>query len=48
MAEKEIYKQSESSESLADRISIFGEKENMTMKSGKIVDNRSVDKAELF
>ncbi|MGL6128738.1 type VI secretion system Vgr family protein [Chryseobacterium artocarpi] len=48
MAEKGIHRQSETSQSLAGKISMFSDKENMTLQSAKIIENNSADKAKLF
>jgi len=48
IADKEIKRQSEKSDTVADKIDIFSEKQNMTMQSGKMVENNSADKAKLF
>jgi uncharacterized protein involved in type VI secretion and phage assembly len=48
MADKEINRQSKSSQSLADEVTIFSEKENMTLQSGKTVENNSAEKSKMF
>ncbi|KFF25433.1 type VI secretion system Vgr family protein [Chryseobacterium vrystaatense] len=48
MAEKDIHRQSETSQSLAGKITMFSEKENMTLQSGKIIENNSAEKAKIF
>ncbi|SHM50454.1 type VI secretion system Vgr family protein [Chryseobacterium polytrichastri] len=48
MVEKEFKRQSETSHEVAGEISMFSEKENMTMQSGKIVEFNSAEKSKLF
>jgi uncharacterized protein involved in type VI secretion and phage assembly len=48
MVEKEFRRQSETSNEIAGEISMFSEKENMTMQSGKIVEFNSAEKSKLF
>lgn len=48
MVEKEFKRQSETSHEIAGEISMFSEKENMTMQSGKIVEFNSAEKSKLF
>lgn len=48
IAEGEIHKQSEISESFANGISISSEKENMVIQSGKTIENNSMDQSSLF
>ncbi|KPH15315.1 Vgr family protein [Chryseobacterium sp. ERMR1:04] len=48
MVEKEFNRQSETSNEIAGEISMFSEKENMTMQSGKIVEFNSAEKSKLF
>ena len=48
MVEKDFRRQSETSNEIAGEISMFSEKENMTMQSGKIVEFNSAEKSKLF
>ena len=48
MVEKEFRRQSETSNEIAGEISMFSEKENMTMQSGKTVEFNSAEKSKLF
>ncbi|KUY30557.1 hypothetical protein ATB96_13815 [Elizabethkingia ursingii] len=48
IVEKDFKRQSGTSNEIAGEISIFSEKENMTMQSGKIVEFNSAEKSKLF
>ena len=48
MVEKDFFRQSETSTEIAGEISMFSEKENMTMQSGKTVEFNSAEKSKLF
>ncbi len=48
MVTKEFKRQSETSNEIAGGISMFSEKENMTMQSGKIVELNSAEKSNFF
>lgn len=45
---KDFLRQSETSNELASEISVFSQKENMTLQSGKIVEINSAEKSKLF
>ena len=45
---KEFKRQSQISNEVAGEVSVFSEKENMTMQSGKIVEFNSAEKSKLF
>lgn len=48
VAEKGIQRQSLSSDTLADKIDLFSAKENMTLQSGKTVEQNSAEKSNMF
>ncbi|QYS87586.1 type IV secretion protein Rhs [Flavobacterium oreochromis] len=48
ISENEIYRNSKSSNTLAEKIDVFSEKESMTLKSGKTIQNNSAEKTNLF
>ena len=48
MVKKEFKRQAETSNEIAGEISLFSEKENMTMQSGKTVELNSAEKSKLF
>lgn len=48
VAEKAIQRQSLSSDTQADKIDIFSTKENMTLQSGKTVQQNSAEKSNMF
>ena len=48
MVSKDFLRQSETSNELASEISVFSQKENMTLQSGKIVEINSAEKSKLF
>ena len=45
---KEFKRQAQISNEVAGEVSVFSEKENMTMQSGKIVEFNSAEKSKLF
>ncbi|WP_316804303.1 type VI secretion system Vgr family protein [Pedobacter nototheniae] len=45
---KDFLRQSETSNELASEISVFSQKENMTLQSGKIVEVNSAEKSKMF
>jgi len=48
MVSKDFLRHSETSNELASEISVFSERENMTLQSGKIVEINSAEKSKLF
>ncbi len=48
LVEKDFRRESETMNEIAGEISMFSEKENMTMQSGKIVEFNSAEKSKLF
>ena len=48
IVQKEFVRQANTSTEIASEISLFSEKENMTMQSGKIIEFNSAEKSKLF
>ena len=48
IVDKDFRREADNSNELAAEITMFSEKENMTMQSGKIVEFNSAEKSKLF